>query len=1060
MVEGHGIHQPTEPPQEATNETVGQTNSLLQESEARLQRLAANLAGMLYQYVLRADGSEAFTYVSLRSRAIYELAPEELQQDFGRVWAMIHPEDGPRVHQANLRSAQQLEPWDIEFRLLPPSGCVRWVRAMSQPARQSNGDVIWDGLVLDITAEKTTQAALQESEYHYRSLAEASPVGIFWLDAMAQCTYVNARWSEMTGVSAEVGMGLGWLQTMHPDDREPTMRAWEQWVQIGETAKPFQNEGRILRPDGSIVWFYCLILPEIDSHGSLLGYIGSLTDISDRKQAEQALQQSEEKFRHFAENSRAAIWIAQATSLENLYVSSAYETTWGRSCQSLRDEPTSWLDAIHPDDRDRVQTKLEQQRQGETSNTEYRIVRPDGSVRWIWDWGFPIRNEAGQVYRYGGIAEDITDRKQLELSLQASEAKLSRILDSAIASINSFRVFSNGDWQYNYFSAGCEAVFGYTPSELMADKMLWMSQVVPEDRDRILMPLFAELFAGRTAIAEYRFHHKDGSIRWISSTYASRPVEPDCWLVTSVDYDISERVRLEVERQAADQEIRDQAALLDVASDAIYARNLVNGITFWNQGAERLYGWQRQEVLGKDPTQFLFQSQPLDVTHSLKTHAFNTVLETGTWQGELHKITKSGAEVIVISRLTLIRDDDGIPRSILTVDTDITEKKNLEAQFLRTQRLESIGTLASGIAHDLNNILTPILTSAQLLRRRLSSLDERNQALLEILERNAKRGGGLIQQVLSFARGTEGQPTTLQVGHLLLEVAKIAKQTFPKSIQLLSHIPTTELWVLRADPTQLHQVMMNLCINARDAMPKGGTLTITAKNCTLDQRRVRKYLNAQPGKYVMITIADTGTGIAPEVLERIFEPFFTTKQLGMGTGLGLSTVRTILKNHGGFVEVYSNVGKGTHFKVYLPALEQAEPSPTTPTTEFNGNGELILVVDDEVAIQETTRVALEEHGYRVVIAEDSTVAIARYTQHQHTIRIVLLDLMMPLVDGFSLIDLLQQINPQVEIIAMSGLEWNATIARERSDRVRAFLAKPFTNKELLNTLHQVLFKSE
>jgi nitrogen-specific signal transduction histidine kinase/ActR/RegA family two-component response regulator len=389
---------------------------------------------------------------------------------------------------------------------------------------------------------------------------------------------------------------------------------------------------------------------------------------------------------------------------------------------------------------------------------------------------------------------------------------------------------------------------------------------------------------------------------------------------------------------------------------------------------------------------------------------------------------------------------------------DITEKKQLEAQLFHAQRLESIGTLASGIAHDLNNILTPVLVAAQLLPRKLPPGDESMQRLLEILEINAKRGGDLVNQILSFARGSDGQRVPLQVGHLLTEIGKMAQQTFPKSIEVHTRIVTQNLWLVHADATQLHQVLMNLCVNARDAMPTGGRLTITVENCVIDQIFARMHLDAKVGAYVKITITDTGTGIAPDVLDRIFDPFFTTKEQGQGTGLGLSTVRRIVKHQGGFLDVSTQMGRGTSFNVYLPALETGEESSNATPVYLEGNSELILVVDDEMEIGQTIKVALEDHHYRVLVAQEEIEALTLYVQHQAEIRVVLLDLMMPSFDEFKLMTALHKLNPQVQLVTMSGLDSNEAKALTRH-QVQAFLAKPFTTQDLLITIGQVLARS-
>jgi two-component system, cell cycle sensor histidine kinase and response regulator CckA len=506
-------------------------------------------------------------------------------------------------------------------------------------------------------------------------------------------------------------------------------------------------------------------------------------------------------------------------------------------------------------------------------------------------------------------------------------------------------------------------------------------------------------------------------------------------------------IRYALERKQSEQKIRQQAALLDIANDAIFIQDLVGQILFWNEAAEKLYGVRKAEAIGKK-TQKLWQEKDL----SLLQKALVTLQQEGYWKGELSQITKSAKEIIVESSWTLVHEFADKTQCILIVNTEITQKKQLEAQFLRAQRLESIGTLASGIAHDLNNVLAPILMTAQLLESQIK--DERSQRLLPILTTNAKRGANLVKQVLSFTRGLEGERTLLQLKHLIAEIQQVIKETFPKSIEVAGQI-SQNLWTVSGDATQLDQVLMNLCVNARDAMPKGGTLTITAENLSIDENYTKMNLDAKIGPYVVITVTDTGIGIPAHILDRIFEPFFTTKEVGKGTGLGLSTVLGIIKSHGGFINVYTEEGKGSQFKVYLPAQDAKEYIEEIQSELPTGNGELILVVDDEDAIRDITKTSLENHNYKAITASDGIEAIALYAEYGNEISLVLTDMVMPSMDGLTTIRTLQKMNPHVKIIAVSGLATQDRINAAYNMGIQAFLPKPYTANQLLETISTV-----
>ncbi len=421
---------------------------------------------------------------------------------------------------------------------------------------------------------------------------------------------------------------------------------------------------------------------------------------------------------------------------------------------------------------------------------------------------------------------------------------------------------------------------------------------------------------------------------------------------------------------------------------------------------------------------------------------------------EKEYIRKDGSRISILAGAATFEDN---PEEGVCFMLDLTERKKLEQHSLRAQRMESIGTLAGGIAHDLNNALGPIIMSLDLLKLRFPQPE--SQELLAIVGSCAQRGADMVRQVLSFARGVEGRRMDVQVKHLLGEIEKIANETFSKNIQIRTIIPH-DLWTVLGDPTQLHQVLLNLCVNARDAMPNGGALTLSAENLTFDAQYAGSSWNleSKTGPYVCIHVPDTGTGIPPATMEKIFDPFFTTKELGKGTGLGLSTSLAILKSHGGVIRVHSELEKGTKFSVYLPAQTETAPDASgKQTTEMpRGNGELILVVDDELAVREITQQTLKTFGYQVVLASDGVEAVAAYARQGAEIAVVLTDVMMPIMDGAATIQVLRRMNPAVRIIGTSGLSAANPVAQAASLGVKHFLPKPYMAVALLKTLRQVL----
>jgi two-component system cell cycle sensor histidine kinase/response regulator CckA len=506
-----------------------------------------------------------------------------------------------------------------------------------------------------------------------------------------------------------------------------------------------------------------------------------------------------------------------------------------------------------------------------------------------------------------------------------------------------------------------------------------------------------------------------------------------------------------LERKSAEGRLLEQADIISHARDAIIIRNFEDDqITFWNKGAEHLYGWSANEVLGK-PVGKLIYADPKD-----REAAFKILISAGEFRGEFRQVTKDGRDVIVNGRSTIVRNPDGTPHSILSINTDVTEQKKLEMQLLRAQRLECIGTLAGGVAHDLNNVLGPILMGAESLRG--NATGEHAAAMIALIEESARRGSSSVKQVLTFARGVEGERVLINPRHLIDEMVEIARKTFPKSIEVTGQYPEHP-WAISGDPTQLHQVLLNLSMNARDAMVNGGSLILAAENLEVDDNYAAMMPGAKAGSYAILRVSDTGVGMPRALLEKIFEPFFTTKDLGKGTGLGLSTSLGIVKSHEGFISVSSEQGSGTSFKVFLPAVQAdvAPPQEEIPRV-IKGNGELVLLVDDEMNIRRVTKMTLEKHNYRVLEANDGPEALAIFAQEMDSISVVLTDMRMPYIDGIALIRALKKMKPDMTFIASTGQDDEPRSAELQELGVVNFLTKPYDTRKLLTVLEAAVLK--
>ena len=686
---------------------------------------------------------------------------------------------------------------------------------------------------------------------------------------------------------------------------------------------------------------------------------------------------------------------------------------------------------ITPDSKDMFYLHLRQVFRTNIRRTcEIKLVSKDGIQSDARLESLLVQDSEGKPTQCRTAISDITEHKRIDKALEDSEERYRELAES----IGEVFYAMDRDLRYTYWNTASEALTGILAKDAIGKSLFELFPELKETRAEKFYRKVLKTQQPERFVNKYRVKGKD--------RFFEINAYPSKFGLSIIAKDVTERKK-------AEKQIQEQVALLDKARDAIAVRDVEHRLIYWNKGAQRLYGWTAEEAIGKNADMLVYKEEPSNLIEAKKS-----VIKEGEWIGELHQVTKDGKEIIVESRWTLMHDSEGKPKSILVINTDITEKKKFESQLLRAQRIESIGTLAGGIAHDLNNVLTPIVLSLQMLKQKFK--DEQSQRLLTILENNSQRGANLIKQVLSFARGVEGERIPLAAKHVIREIERVLKETFPRSIEIRTDIQK-DLLTISGDATQLHQVLMNLCVNARDAMPNGGTLSITASNFFIDKNYVQMNPEAKVGSYIVIVVSDTGTGIPPKIMDRVFEPFFTTKERGKGTGLGLSTALGVVKSHGGFINVYSEVGKGTTFRVYLPAIKTAE---TQKVEEQQGelpvgNGELILVAEDEGSIREITSSTLKAYGYRVLTANDGAEAVALHAQNKDEIKLVLIDLMMPVMDGEAGIRAIRKINHDVKIIAVSGLTEKDRLAKV-ADYTNAFLPKPYTAEKLLKTIHEVL----
>ena len=877
-------------------------------------------------------------------------------------------------------------------------------------------------------AAREKDKALTQTVQKYRSIVENAVEGVYQTTPAGEFLTANAALARMLGYESleqlmAEATGIADRVYAEPTSREAFMQRLERDGAV------LGLESEIVCRDGARRWVSENARVVRDAAGAVEYYEGTMMDITDRKSAQLALQESERLLKESQAIAGVGNYVLDITSgawTSSLVLNDVFgiEPGFDRSA-------ASWISLIRPDWQECMSSYVTEDviAQRNRFDMVYPIVRrSDGAERWVHGMGGLELDREGRPLRLIGTIRDITERKVASDALQDSEAKFKALFEAARVAIIVMDREAILDC-----NPQAERLFACAKGELVGHALVDFSPRCQPDglpsAERAAQLIDAAL-GGTPQFFEWSHVRQDGT-----------PFDAEVSL-NRVDLRGAMRLQAVVRditaRKQAEADLRLQGAALDAAANAIVITDRDGSIVWANPALYAASGYGPSDVVGKNPRD-LFKSGTHDST--FYTGLWKTLLAGDVWRGEIVNRRKDGSLRTEDMTITPIKDAQGATTHFVAVKQDITERKQLELQFLRTQRLESIGLLAGGIAHDLNNVLTPIIMSVEMLRE--TTVGDNDRSLVDAIGASAQRGVDMVAQVLSFARGSDEHRVDLQLRYPIREMETIAAKTFPKNIEVITAV-APDLWAVHGDPTQLHQVLLNLCINARDAMPRGGQIRITAANDSRDE-----------GHYVVLDVEDTGVGMPQAIIDRIFDPFFTTKPVGKGTGLGLSTVLTIVKRHGGFVQVTSEPGTRTRFRVILPAQNQelATAVEAAPPDWPRGHGETVLVVDDEAAVREITRLTLEAFGYHVMLATHGAEAVSLYSEYADTIAMVITDLMMPVMDGLAVIHALAQTNPNVTVLAVSGsdVSTGATLVEAGIGAIPV-LAKPFSREALLRAV--------
>ncbi len=908
----------------------------------------------------------------------------------------------------------------------------------------------------EIRERRLAEQAWQQSEEKYRLLVSQIPAMVFRGYGDWSIDPLDEKVETLTGYSKEdfESRRVKWRDLIPAEDLD---YAAEVFIEALKTDKSYVREHRLRKKDGEIIWVQCRGQISCDDQGKVDHISGVSFDVTARRQAEETRRESEKRFSDIAENASEWIWEVDAAG-KYTYASPVVEQLLGYAPQEILEK--HFYDLFAAEDREELKNAAFATFAGKQPFREFlnRNLRKDGKVVWLLTSGVPILDDQGNLLGYRGADIDVTARRQAEEALKESERFLADIFASIQDGVNIL------DLDYNILRVNPAVERWYAHALPLAGKKCYEAFHGRGEPCEIC-PYRQTLETGKATHKVTPREGKDGSeAGWIEvftfpiTDIATGKVKGVVLYVR----DITERKQAEEALLESETKYR---LLAENVIDVIWTVDLNWKVTYASPSCESLTGYSDDEIVGMTLDQLLTPGS-MDLCN--KTLAELLSPENLARQEypnfflpQLELRFKDGSRSVYIEiKGSFLKDYQGQPIGMMGVARDITERKQLEEQFLQAQKMEAVGRLAGGVAHDFNNILTAITGYGELLLMNPDIQDPVSRDVKDILQA-ADRAASLTRQLLAFSRKQVLQPQRLDLNQVVANLDKMLRRIIGEDIDLVT-VLGHDLGAVQADPGQIEQVVMNLAVNARDAMPQGGKLTIETADADLDTAYAQNHLESQPGPYVMLAVSDNGVGLDQEAQARIFEPFFTTKELGKGTGLGLSTVYGIVKQSGGFIYVYSNPGEGTTFKIYLPRLEAAADLAGLGKVpdRCEWGSETILLVEDEDLVRQVASRILVRHGYTVLEAASGRDALLVSREHAGPIHLMLTDVVMPGMSGWETAKSLKLQRPEMKVLFMSGYTENAIVHHGVLDPGVAFIQKPFRYSILAQKIREILDASQ